>query len=75
MIKKLELDAQAHKELISYCKSKNIIFLSSPFDSESINLLDSLDLKVFKIPSGNITPFHLRSIGKLNKSYTFNRNV
>lgn len=68
MIKKLELDVQAHKKLISYSKSKNIIFLSSPFDCQSINLLASLGLKFFKIPSGNITNLpYLRSIGKLNK--------
>ena len=32
MIRKLELDKAAHKELIAYCKKKNIIFLSSSFD-------------------------------------------
>jgi N,N'-diacetyllegionaminate synthase len=32
MIKKLELDVDTHKELISYCQTKNIMFLSTPFD-------------------------------------------
>jgi N,N'-diacetyllegionaminate synthase len=68
MIKKLELDIDTHKELISYCKKKNIIFLSTPFDHDSIELLNDLGLKIFKIPSGEITNLpYLRKIGKLNK--------
>ena len=68
MIKKLELDIETHKNLISYCQSKNIIFLSSPFDIESIYTLNDLGLEIFKIPSGEITNLpYLRQIGKLNK--------
>ncbi len=44
------------------------MFLSTPFDLESIKLLDSLGLEIFKIPSGEITNLpYLREIGKLNK--------
>ena len=68
MLKKLELSTEMHKELISYCKYKKIIFLSSPFDHESIELLDDLGLEIFKIPSGEITNFpYLRHIGKLDR--------
>ncbi len=68
MLKKLELDIKSHKELIAYCNSKKIIFLSTPFDSDSIKLLDNLGLDIFKIPSGEITNLpYLREIGKLNK--------
>ncbi|MDP8213482.1 MAG: N-acetylneuraminate synthase [Candidatus Zapsychrus exili] len=68
MIRKLELDLSAHKELIRYCRTKKIMFLSSPFDLESIDLLAHLGLRIFKIPSGEITnlPF-LRKIGSLHK--------
>lgn len=68
MLKKLEMDPDAHKELYSYCKKKNIMFLSSPFDIESINFLNRLGLKIFKIPSGEITNFlYLKKIGGLKK--------
>ncbi len=68
MLKKLELDIGTHKELISYCNSKNIMFLSTPFDHDSIELLNNLGLEIFKIPSGEITNLpYLRHIGKLNK--------
>ena len=68
MLKKLELDVATHKELISYCNYKNIMFLSTPFDHDSIELLSDLGLQIFKIPSGEITNLpYLRHIGKLNK--------
>jgi len=68
MIKKLELDVDAHKKLIKYCNEKGIMFLSTPFDHDSINLLNELDLKIFKIPSGEITNLpYLRHIGSLAK--------
>jgi len=68
MIKKLELDIDTHYELISYCASKNIMFLSTPFDLDSIELLDNLKLNIFKIPSGEITNLpYLRKIGSLAK--------
>jgi N,N'-diacetyllegionaminate synthase len=68
MLKKLELNFQAHKELISYCRIKKIIFLSSSFDHESIDLLNDLGLEILKIPSGEITNLpYLRHVGKLNK--------
>lgn len=68
MIKKLELDSDTHKELMAYCKTKNIMFLSTPFDHDSIELLNDLGLEIFKIPSGEITNLpYLRHIGKLNK--------
>ena len=68
MIKKLELDAAAHQTLIDYCKKRNIQFLSTPFDFESIDLLNELGLDIFKIPSGEITNMpYLRKIGSLKK--------
>jgi N,N'-diacetyllegionaminate synthase len=68
MIKKLELDVDTHKELIAYCQEKGIMFLSTPFDHESIDLLSDLGLQIFKIPSGEITNLpYLRHIGSLSK--------
>jgi len=68
MLKKLELDPKAHKELFQHCRKRHIMFISTPFDLESINLLNNLGLSLFKIPSGEITnlPF-LRKIGSLKK--------
>ena len=68
MIKKLELDVDTHKVLMQYCHEKNIMFLSTPFDHDSIDMLSELGLEIFKIPSGEITNLpYLRHIGSLNK--------
>jgi N,N'-diacetyllegionaminate synthase len=68
MIKKLELDRAAHEELIEYCKSKDIRFLSTAFDHDSIDMLTELDIPLFKIPSGEITNLpYLRHIGRMGK--------
>ncbi len=68
MLKKLELDVNTHNDLIAYCNDKKIMFLSTPFDLDSIDLLNELKLNIFKIPSGEITNLpYLRKIGRLNK--------
>ena len=69
MVKKLELDRSAHEELIAYCQDKGIEFLSTPFDTDSIDLLVELGLETLKIPSGEITNLpYLRRIGCLKKN-------
>lgn len=68
MLKKLELSIEQHHELIAYCKQKNIRFLSTAFDLDSVDLLNSLGLDLFKIPSGEITNLpYLKKVGALNK--------
>ncbi len=68
MVRRLELSPAEHKELIKYCKTKGIIFMSAPFDLESIDLLLELGLETMKIPSGEITNLpYLRKIGGLGK--------
>lgn len=57
MLKKLELSKEQHYELISYCKDKNIKFLSTAFDLESVDFLTTLRLGLWKIPSGEITNY------------------
>ena len=54
MIRKLELGLEEHKLLQQYCRERGILFMSSPFDDESIDLLDGLDVPAFKVPSGEV---------------------
>lgn len=68
MVKKLELSFDDFIVLKEYCDKLNIMFLSTPFDFESIDFLDDLGLEIFKIPSGEITNLpYLEKIGKLGK--------
>ena len=57
MLKKLELSQKDHEVLIAYCKQKGIKFFSTAFDMESIKYLHSLNLGLWKIPSGEITNY------------------
>ena len=55
MLKKLELPYDDFMELNEYCRDAGIEFLSTPFDFESIDFLNSLGMKRWKVPSGEIT--------------------
>jgi N,N'-diacetyllegionaminate synthase len=68
MLQRLEMGLKSHQELLRYCRKKKIIFLSTPFDMGSIELLAGLGLGIFIIPSGEITNLpYLRKIGSLRK--------
>jgi len=54
MVKNLELTFQDFRELKKYCEEKEILFLSTPFDLESIEFLESLDIPIYKVPSGEV---------------------
>lgn len=54
MLKKLELTYEDHMELIKYCVDKNIMFLSTAFDFESLEFLEKLGIPIHKVPSGDI---------------------
>jgi N-acetylneuraminate synthase len=55
MLRGLELSTDAHRELQAYCRERGIIFLSTPFDEEAVDLLDELGVPAFKISSGDLT--------------------
>ncbi|MGS2716930.1 N-acetylneuraminate synthase [Eionea flava] len=68
MLKQLELSEEDHQALILYCQKNNIEFMSTPFDVQSILFLNSLGVKRFKIPSGEITNYpYLKLVGSYNK--------
>ncbi len=68
MIKRLELDLEAHQRLNRHCQKRGITFLSSAFDLPSVDLLAQMGMETFKIPSGEITNLpYLRKIGELKK--------
>ncbi len=68
MLKKLELTEKMHRELLEYCREKDITFLSTPFDIESARMLAGMGIPIMKIPSGEITNFpYLREIAGYRK--------
>jgi len=68
MLKKLELNLAAHQELKKHCIMRNIEFLSTAFDLESLALLEKIGVSMHKIPSGEITNLLLlRKIASIGK--------
>lgn len=68
MLKKLELSADSHKVLIEHCAKKNVRFMSTAFDDDSIDLLKNIGCTIWKIPSGEITNLpYLRRIGSFGQ--------
>jgi N-acetylneuraminate synthase len=68
MLKKLELAYDDHKELISYCEKKDIMFISTPFDIDSVDLLEDLGVELYKVGSGDLTNMPLlKYIARKNK--------
>ena len=68
MVRKIHFDFTGHKELKEYCDEIGIMYLSTPFDLASIDFLESIDMPVYKVPSGEITNLpYLEKIAKLGK--------
>ncbi|MDR3400906.1 MAG: N-acetylneuraminate synthase family protein [Chthoniobacter sp.] len=68
MLRRLELTADMHRELIAHAATRGLIFLSTPFDETCADLLHSLEVPAFKVSSGDLTnlPFlaHLARTGR-----------
>lgn len=68
MLKKLELSPEDHFTIKAECEKLKIGFLSTAFDFESLDFLISLNLGLWKIPSGEVTNLpYLEKIGRLNQ--------
>lgn len=55
MLKKLELPEDWHHELKAYAEQKKVMFLSTGFDLDSLDFLQTMNPPFFKVPSGEIT--------------------
>ena len=68
MLKHLELSFDEFVSLKKYCDRKGICFLSTPFDFESIEFLNSIEMPFWKIPSGEVTNYpYLVALAKTGK--------
>lgn len=68
MLKALEVSKEQNLELKKYCEERNIVFLTTPFDEQSLEELDDLDLPAYKIASTDLTNIaFLRRVAKKGK--------
>lgn len=68
MLQTLELNSSEHQTLFNYCGSRGIVFLSSPFEETSADMLEMIGVSGFKIASGELTNLplleHVATFGK-----------
>ena len=68
MCRAIHLPLTDYKPLKDFCDEIGIKFLSTPFDLESIDVLEGLDMDYYKIPSGEITNLpYLQKIARLGR--------
>lgn len=68
MLKALELSGEDHGQLVEHCRRVGITYLCTPYDMDSAEMLDRLDIPAFKIASTDTTntPF-LRQLARLGR--------
>ena len=68
LLRRCELSFEEQEKLKAHADKRGIMFLSTPFDNESVDFLDRLGVPAFKIASGDITYIpllrHIASKGK-----------
>ena len=68
MCRAIHLPLTDYRPLKAYCDEVGIAFLSTPFDLESVDVLEELDMDCYKIPSGEITNLpYLKKIARLGR--------
>ena len=70
MLQSYELSKRNFIELKKYCEKKKIIFMSTPKDIESASFLNSINMDIFKIGSGEANNYEL-----IKKIYKFNKQT
>ena len=55
LLEKFELTLEEHQNIFNYCHENNILYMCTPWDSDSIVALESLDVKAYKVASADLT--------------------
>jgi sialic acid synthase SpsE/sugar phosphate isomerase/epimerase len=66
LLRRFELTADEHRKLSSYCTSKGILYLCTPWDSSSVDILESFSVPAYKVASADLT--NLPLLDKLSKT-------
>lgn len=64
VIKRIEIPRQWTPDLLKYCREKNIMFLSTPFDLNAVDELEEAGVEAYKVASFEIT--HLPMLRKIS---------
>lgn len=68
MLRALELSDDHYQQLVQLCDQQQIVFLSTPYDTQGVDLLESLDVPAYKIASGQtVEPMFLEYVAAKGK--------
>jgi N-acetylneuraminate synthase len=68
LLKRVELTLDEHREVRAYCKQKNILYMCTPWDEPSVDVLASFDVSAVKMASADIiNPYLMRKAATLGK--------
>ena len=54
-MRKFEFTSDQHKELFDYCESKKILYMCTPWDQVSLDILETFSVKAYKVASADLT--------------------
>ena len=66
LLNRFELSLDQHREISRYCKEKNILYMCTPWDSKSVDVLESFNVKAYKVASADLT--NLPLLDKLSET-------
>lgn len=59
LLERFELSNNEHVEIANYCKKNDILYMCTPWDVDSIDVLESFDVPAFKVASADLTNLEL----------------
>lgn len=66
LLNKFELTIEQQKSLSDYCKSKGILYMCTPWDKTSVDILETFNVPAYKVASADLT--NLPLLDKLAKT-------
>ena len=55
LLERFQLSEDEHRKVAQYCDSKGILYMCTPWDSDSIVALEALDVQAYKVASADLT--------------------
>tara|TARA_B110000008_G_scaffold276495_1_gene315881 strand:+ start:3434 stop:5320 length:1887 start_codon:yes stop_codon:yes gene_type:complete len=55
LLERFQLSQDEHKKVAKYCEDKGVLYMCTPWDSDSINILEELGVQAYKVASADLT--------------------
>jgi N-acetylneuraminate synthase len=55
LLERFELSVEEHRELAEYCKSQDMLYMCTPWDNRSVDILETFGVPAYKVASADLT--------------------